>query len=127
MPALKAYTLGINGMPKREVIEALGLSSWIRQVEVCPIERSKAAAHALLETRRIFIPIGDTEFRVSHDSYIDALRDAELLDEPAVFAWPLSSGGEDKRVVRIEAGGAPVLIGQFTRIERKPVFLPEQT
>ncbi|WP_433730809.1 hypothetical protein ACQP2Y_21070 [Actinoplanes sp. CA-051413] len=55
MATLKAYTLGINGMPRREVIAALGLSSWIRQVDIIAADRNKASAHALLESRRLFV------------------------------------------------------------------------
>lgn len=128
MATLKAYTLGINGMPGREVITALGLESWIRQVEITPIAENKKAAHALLETRRIFIPLGDSEFRVADDRYIDAMRAAGLLDQRAVYARPISgtSFAPAIPVVRILAGGDPEWAGILRRVAGSVVFSREQ-
>jgi hypothetical protein len=125
MAKLKAYTLGISGMPGHKVIDALGLENWIRQAKVCPAERTKAAAHRLLETRSIFISIRDPEFRADRSPYIDALDMAGLLDEPAVFVWPFAGQRSNRRVVRLDEGGIPVLIGEFQSVDRKVVLVEE--
>lgn len=120
MPNLKAYTLGINGMPGHHVIKALGLESWIRQCEVTPVERSKAAAHRLLEARGVFISLSDSEFHLTDSPYVNAMRDAGLLDEPAVYARAYLGGG---RVVRLnEPHREPTFVGTLERVDGRIVF-----
>lgn len=126
MTALKTYTLGINGMPRTEVVAALGLERWVRQVEITVADRSKKAAHALLETRRLFIPLGDAEFRVTDAGFVRALRDAGLLDQPEVLASPLTHH-QGAPVVRILPGGLPERLGVLREVDRSWVFIADST
>jgi len=125
MSRLKTYTLGINGMPRREVIEALGLPNWIRQVQIIAAERTKTAAHALLESRRLFVSPRDSEFRVDDSRIPGVLGAAGLCDEPNVYALPMDVG-DLVPVVRVLVGGTPEFVGVLRRIDGALVFSREQ-
>lgn len=126
MPALKAYTLGRFGMPGPQVIAALGLNHWIRQVDIIAVERTKKAAHALLESRGQSIPFGSEDFRVAMGDTVDALRAGGLFDEPDVYATPgTGAGGTVYPVVRIRKDGFPEHVGVLRSTYGSTVFSRE--
>lgn len=94
--AMKAYTLGIHGMPPRPIMDAAGIPSHRSQADVTIVAPAKAAAHRLLEAVGIWISLTDSEFRVDRSEFAGSLLGH--FTEPIVIVTALTA-----------AIGAPVI------------------
>jgi hypothetical protein len=117
MAKLKTYTLGNNGFVRPEVIAMIGNAPHVRQASVLVAAASKAKAIELLDEVGGPNPgLYSTEFRQTNNGPdVTAMAAAGLLDEPAVFATPITGGGLAQPLVRIVRDGQPEWVGVLRR------------
>lgn len=123
---IKVFTLGNHGFISREVGDALGLPSHVRQAQVLAVAATKAAAAQVLAERgHPYQNPRDPEFRQAIGQDVDALADAGLFDEPAVYVTQLLTRTGAPVVVMLP-GGAPRRIGHLSRGAGEPyMFVAE--
>lgn len=122
---MKVYTLGVNGFVSGATIQALGVPRHVRQAGVLVVARTKAEAINTVAAAGMRAPsMSDKEFRLATGSTVQALDDAGLLDQAAVFATPLTGSGTADILVRIVSRDVVEVLGHLVRQDGKATLQP---
>lgn len=112
---MKLYLLHRSTSGSAAVHNALGLAKHIRQIDVFVAARSKAEAHRILAAHGFHTSIGSEDFRTAAGNVADAMVDAGLAEEHAVYAVDMTSRPGNPVVRVYEQGTDPKVIGHVQK------------
>lgn len=122
---LKVYRTGNTGRcPSKEAQTLMGLRDHVWQCDIVVAARTKKACIELADQLGVHIYADD--FRPATGTAIDAMTDAGLFAEPAVYALPLVSRGGDG-VIKVPARGQVELVGHLESLPGRAYRLVHQS